>query len=146
MDEKPMKRNEPTTGEIIELLREFGDVYFGETEIDNDMIADRLERQEQTIAELGDLIEKCNERLINQDGLYGVQIAALTARAEQAEAERDAAIADMEGYCQFCAWYECEETDPPCNTCFNTRTFESDDINRAKNWKYRGIRDGKERV
>ena len=68
MDER-FTKSEPTTGEIVRALR--GGGIYGITTALALKIIDRLESQEKTIAEL-------------------------TARAESAEKERDAAIADIE--------------------------------------------------
>jgi hypothetical protein len=113
--------SEPTTGEIVRALRvcEVGrciDCNLDEKypcENLKTCAADHLESQEQTIA-------------------------ALTARAEQAEAREKAIIESLRDRCEFCIGYELEESDDPCNTCYNARTFEPDDIPRTKNWTYRG--------
>ena len=90
MDElKPMEqRNEPTTGELIEQLHTFDNVDAVTITIAKAallFIADRLERQEQTIA-------------------------ALTARVEQAERERDAAKADMKLIVDAVRETHCDDT------------------------------------
>lgn len=82
--------NEPTTGEIVRDLRRcFNEKSFGcadcacrissvEHFCDYDKIADRLESQEQKIAE----IENFHKEMLKD---HKAQVAALTARAEQAE-------------------------------------------------------------
>jgi hypothetical protein len=70
---KKMTTGEPTTGEIVRALRDAPNYngMAGTTTTVEDIAADRLESQEQTIA-------------------------ALTARAEQSERERDALISSIE--------------------------------------------------
>ena len=70
---KKMTTGEPTTGEIVRALRDAPNYngMAGTTTTVEDIAADRLESQEQTIA-------------------------ALTALAEQAERERDTAVAEKE--------------------------------------------------
>ena len=115
--------NEPTTGEIVRALRcvaeateckdcrykyPVGNVILCDHEQMNGNAADRLESQEQTIDELED---EC--------GKLKMTINLLTARAEQAERERDAAIAEFEEYmlgnedipCKYCANHS---TDKKC--------------------------------
>ena len=108
--------NEPTTGEIVRALRDAPNYngMAGTTTTVEDVAADRLESQDRTIADL-------------------------TARAEKAEAERDAAKAYMQDNCQYCVGYEREADEPPCSTCYNARTFEPNDVQRTKNWKWRGL-------
>lgn len=107
MSEK-MTTSEPTTGELIEALRCDGVIKpcegcFFAFQIENcaamgcrtdDMFglaADRLESQERKIAE----IENFHKEMLKD---HKAQIAALTARAEQAERERDAAIKALSEY------------------------------------------------
>ena len=72
-------------------------------------------------------------------GLSPADIATLTARAEAAEAERDAAVADMHGYCK---------------ACINApKTLDYDDLIKPicrecnkvikQNWQWRGQQAGK---
>ena len=75
--------NEPTTGEIVRALRE--DCSLLDDNTDKFAAADRLESQEQTIAEL---IES-RGRLVTALAELAEKIAELTARAESAERERD---------------------------------------------------------
>ena len=82
-----------------------------------------------------DVMSAAADRLESQDRT----IADLTARAEKAEAERDAAKAYMQDNCQYCVGYEREADEPPCSTCYNARTFEPNDVQRTKNWKWRGL-------
>jgi len=98
-----MTTNEPTTVEMIDVLRENGDVYFGETEITCDQIADRLESQERELSGISGELEqykKWHDESIatatNNIVELEHQIAALTARAEQAEKERDTLISSIE--------------------------------------------------
>ena len=121
-----MNTSEPTTGEIVRALRE--DCSLLDDNTDKFVAADRLESQERSIEEAA----KLNEKQANT-------IASLTARAESAERERDAAVEEMRDCCQFCVGYEKEENEPPCDTCFNARTFEPNDFERTKNWQWRGL-------
>lgn len=75
--------NEPTTGVLAQELRRANEIYMLESNLLT-TCADRLESQEREITRLRSLsiVEKESEA-----------IAALTARAEQAEKERDAAFA-----------------------------------------------------
>ena len=94
--------------------------------------ADRLESQEREIEELK------SEAIVN--ALENAErIANLTARAEQAEAREKAIIESLRDKCEFCIGYELEESDDPCSTCYNARTFEPDDIPRTKNWTWCGL-------
>ena len=80
-----MTTSEPTTGELIEQLHTFDNVDAVTITIAKAallFIADRLESQERTIDELED---ECGKLMMTID--------LLTARAEKAEAERDAAVA-----------------------------------------------------
>ena len=139
----PNHREEPTTGEIVRALRciaddieckdcrykyPVGNVILCDHEQMNRNAADRLESQEQTI-------EQLNTELAGNVE----EFTELTARAEQAEAREKAAIERMRGSCQFCIGYEREENEYPCNTCYNARTFEPDDIPRTQNWEYSGL-------
>ena len=110
-----MTTSEPTTGEIVRALREDEDVYFGEAEeVTFGLIADRLESLEQKLELLngGDFdvidipaalayLESVEEILPHASALIDLiqslkgTAIELTARAEQAELERDAAVVDM---------------------------------------------------
>ena len=121
--------NEPTTGEMIDVLRENGDVYFGETEITCDQIADRLESQAKQIAELtaaiktqSDLCRECAALTVIEQK---AEIDALTARAESAEQERDVAIKELEvieqdGLCSICKF----ESTIPLMECMENCVFK----------------------
>ena len=115
MESTPMTTSEPTTGEIVRALRcmadnaeckdcrykyPVGNVILCDHEQMNENAADRLESQEQAIEELK------SEAIVN--ALENAErIANLTARAEQAERERDAVVADLDvlkdsGFCNSC--------------------------------------------
>lgn len=149
--------NEPTTGEIVNDLRQCSTHFCEEKcnryytlERGNNCAytmmsdaADRLESQAKQIAELtaaiktqSDLCRECASLTVIEQK---AEIDALTARAESAERERDAAITDMQDNCQYCVGYEREADEPPCSTCYNARTFELNDVQRTKNWKWRGL-------
>ena len=114
------QRNEPSTAEIVESIEQMGDLRC-------DVAAYRLEQLERQNAE------------------KDAQIAALTARAEKAEAERDAAIsravravlveimgrlASLENYfppCNFCEYENGERAE--CKQCYENGNF-----------KWRGLR------
>ena len=91
------QKNEPTTGEIVRLLEETRDDTYDllATKSHRCQLAiDRLESQEKQIAELTERLagEKSSRAsmypvMLSKDGI----IAELTARAESAERERDAA-------------------------------------------------------
>ena len=105
------QKNGPTTGEIVRELRAWGEdrhtnVFIAEL---CDSAADRLESQERTIA-------------------------ALTVRAEQAEAREGAMIDYLRGYCQFCEHDDCMEEEPPCCDCENV-THDG----REYKWELRGL-------
>ena len=74
-----MTTSEPTTGEIVRALRK-GGCFYGLSRL----AADRLESQERKIAD----IENFHKEMLKD---HKAHVAALTARAEQAEKERDAA-------------------------------------------------------
>ena len=124
-----MNQSEPTTGEIVEVLRENGDVFFGETEITCDQIADRLESQERDIETLRAFHERYAEQTSKK---YVEDICALTARAEQAERERDAAIKDITRLCTRCKHWTCPNDDEPCLSCLNAESGNP-------NWTWRGL-------
>jgi hypothetical protein len=121
-----MERNEPTTGEIVRALRNCLDVgceecILHETDITPEYkvhycgapnkVADRLEAQERTIAD------------------KDAKIAALTARAEQAEKQRDAAIADLDAL----------KDSGFCNSCVGCNAPHSESITYCTDWKRRGL-------
>jgi hypothetical protein len=104
-----------TTAELVQALRCDGNQthdgctscsYQGKCLIATMMndVADRLERQEQTIA-------------------------ALTARAEQAERERDAAVADLDAL----------KDSGFCNSCVGCNAPHSESITYCTDWKRRGL-------
>ena len=111
-----MTTSEPTTGEIVRALRVCDVGRCIDCNIDEKYpcenlktyAADRLKSQEQTIA-------------------------ALTARAEQAEAGEKAVIAVMNGFCQFCEHYEKGENEEPCRSCESV-THDG----RESKWTWRG--------
>lgn len=99
----------PTMGEVVRALRYCADVnsICGDAcpaHIDEDgcrtvlmqSSADRLESQEQTIADLRETLRITCENWSESSNEKNVQIAALTARAEQAEKWAAAAITDIE--------------------------------------------------
>ena len=96
--------------------------------------ADRLESQEQTIAgkdvEISTLKEKV-EVLENDAINYDMNLSEMTARAESAERERDAAIADLKFLDR-------------CKTCFHAKTrhligSECKTCKALSNFKWRGL-------
>ncbi|MEN6635997.1 MAG: hypothetical protein ABFC56_09110, partial [Clostridiaceae bacterium] len=132
-----MTTSEPTTGEIVRALRcvaddteckecrykyPVGNVILCDHEQMNGNAADRLESQEQAIEELK------SEAIVN--ALENAErIANLTARAEQAERERDAARKDIDmtnavetgcGLCLICK----KQCDDASNGCFFCKDFE----------------------
>lgn len=143
-----MNTNEPTTVEIVRALRscyESDDIECYECPCNAnggielcrmDKLADRLESQEQTIAGMKEFHEKCCGEMARA---HVEEVTALTARAEQAEAREKAIIESLRDRCEFCIGYELEESDDPCSTCYNARTFEPDDIPRTKNWTWSGL-------
>ena len=115
--------NEPTTGEIVRALRcvaeateckdcrykyPVGNVILCDHEQMNGNAADRLESQDRTIA-------------------------ALTARAESAERERDAAIKDIHKSCSTCA-YEMED-----GSCYERVWGKCSNGGRNYYWRWRGL-------
>ena len=105
--------NEPTTGEIVRALRcvaeatkckdcrykyPVGNVILCDHEQMNGNAADRLESQERTIAEMDAYIELLKERegALENDAInFEMNLSEMTARAESAERERDAAVNDL---------------------------------------------------
>ena len=126
-----MERNEPTTGEIVRELRE--DCNLLDDNTGKFAAAYRLESQEREIEELK--AEAIVNALENAE-----RIANLTARAESAERERDAAIdltairimryiiennVEIEEYDEPCIL--CEHNDSnhgKCGSCYSTENFE----------------------
>ena len=87
-----MNTNEPTTGEIVRALRE--DCSLLDDNTDKFVAADRLESQERAIAERDayiELLKKREEALENDAINFEMNLSEMTARAESAERERDAA-------------------------------------------------------
>ena len=103
--------NEPTTGEIVRALRYCADVNSmcgdacpahldgaGCRTVLMQNAADRLESQGRTIAESDayiELLKKREEALENDAINYDMNLSEMTARAESAERERDAAMSFM---------------------------------------------------
>lgn len=102
-----MTTSEPTTGEVVRALRcvaddteckdcrykyPVGNVILCDHEQMNGNAADRLESQEREIAEL----TASRDRMTDAVAELTMKVGELTARAEQAERERDAAVADCE--------------------------------------------------
>ena len=118
-----MTTSKPNTGELIEQLHTFDNVDAVTITIAKAallFIADRLESQEQTIAD------------------KDAKIAELTERAERAERERDAAVADFEEYvnghwedCKFCFYdNECEPNESRCYA--NVKSFKWRNIQQGE--------------
>jgi len=97
--------------------------------------ADLIERQARDITEL----TAGRDRMTNAVAELTLKAGELTDRAESAEAREKAIIEGLRDRCEFCIGYDLEENDEPCNTCYNARTFEPDDIPRTKNWTWRGL-------
>ena len=84
----------------------------------NQNASDRLESQERKITE----IENFHKEMLKD---HKAQVAALTARAEQAERERDAAfdlLQDMRG-CDECKHLARTWREEPCNRCCMEYSF-----------------------
>ena len=104
----PMTTSEPTTGEIVRALRcvaddteckecrykyPVGNVILCDHEQMNGNAADHLESQEREIETLRAFHERYAEQTSKQ---YVVAVCGLTARAEQAEKERDALVKSVD--------------------------------------------------
>ena len=99
-------KNEPTTGEIVRDLRRcYEEKSFGCKECscrisaiehfcDHNKLADRLERQDRENASLRAENKGLHKEIIRR----GIEIETMTARAESAERERDAAIRALTAY------------------------------------------------
>lgn len=121
----PMTTSEPTTGEIARALRfcyeseeiecyecpcrVSGGVYLCHM----DKLADRLESQEQTIAGMKEFHEKCCGEMARA---HVEEVTALTARAEQAEKQRDEAWDALDKRCEEC-FYSYDPKDETCIEC-----------------------------
>lgn len=130
------QRNEPTTDAIVRALRikakyglELPDDKYAEA-------ADRLESDGRAIADkdakivtLTEKVEALENDLINFD----MNLTEMTARAEQAERERDWLIKQMHGDCDFCAHGDGDPYAPPCDKCEHVRNGLED------NWEMRGL-------
>lgn len=137
------KLNEPSTKEIVRALRCDGcdgacsECFFGFEEKDSigydtwgcrcgeldNAAADRLESQERAIAELKYQLELLSIGI-------PVQMKELTARAESAERERDAAVISLydlmaDGVCASCSG---------CNA-----PHSPENITYCEDWEYRGL-------
>lgn len=109
--------NDPTTGELIMALRnccgtECSECVCNSTGTDMPLcgaqyIADRLERQEQTIAEL----VEGRSHMVNATAELTVKVGELTARAEQAEKELKAAEYYLEDYKKRLPWIKAKGGD-----------------------------------
>ena len=133
-----MEQNEPTTGEIVsalrncpncdDCLRKYQKCYRN----DHDA-ADRLESQEREIERLKEELEQMEEAatvLHAANETHWTYIKELTARAEQAERERDAAKADMKLIVDAVRETHCDET--CCFACkydFDTSINDSGELN-----------------
>jgi hypothetical protein len=104
--------SEPTTVEIVRNFR--GAHIFGITQALENRIADHLESQERELSEIAGELERFrafHERYAEQTSKkYVNDVCALTARAEQAEQERDAAKADMKLIVDAVRETHCDET------------------------------------
>jgi len=122
-----LNRGEPTTGNIAKALRvcfektcacsecPFEHESCGDIE---QLAADRLESQERKIAE----IESFHSEMLKD---HKAQIAALTARAEKAERERDAAKAYMKRFgCLTCNGQGTLALNHPCGSCRDKSKWE----------------------
>ena len=88
-----------------------------------------------------DRLSALHKREIIITGEYAQRVIDLTARAEAAEAERDAAIEDLKQhilgngtactYCRYCE--EAESALSPCDTC-----EDIPDTKMPTNWEWRG--------
>ena len=106
-----MNTNEPTTGEIVRALRCDGDanncegcrfcdldyasIFCNEQDIYK-QAAERLERQERELLQKTQELESAKTRHARKDAESAELYEEAIARAESAERERDAAIADIE--------------------------------------------------
>ena len=127
--------NEPTTGEIVEEAKRVMSDAWSCAGCDLRTVlrqaADRLESQARAIAgkdvEISTLKEKV-ESLENDAINYDMNLAEMTARAESAEAERDAYRDNSVKECFNCDHSYCRMTDEPCCDCKN-----------KSNWTRRGL-------
>jgi len=134
-----MTTSEPTTGEIVRALREVvSDPMFRIHEIAKRcrVAADRLESQERELSGISVELEqykKWHDESIatatNNIVELEHQIADLTARAEQAEKERDAAVADLDAL----------KDSGFCNSCVGCNAPHSESITYCTDWKRRGL-------
>ena len=136
-------KNEPTTGEIVRDLRRcYEEKSFGCKECscrisaiehfcDHNKLADRLERQDRENASLRAENKGLHKEIIRR----GIEIETMTARAESAERERDAAIGHVHdaifGTNHSCFYCTMEN----CDGCTNSTVKE--------HFKYRGIHPNK---
>jgi len=133
-----MTTSEPTTGEIAGAIRvcenklecdvcpmrdkPCGDLYT--------LAADRLESQERDLETFKAFHERYAEQTSKQ---YVVAVCGLTARAEQAERERDAAVVEVPHTCNTCGHQaktplKMISSVEPCASC---RTYDK--------WTWRGL-------
>ena len=140
--------NEPTTGEIVRELRE--DCNLLDDNTGKFAAAYRLESQEQKLELLngGDFdvidipaalayLESVEEILPHASALIDLiqslkgTAIELTARAEQAERERDAFIDKIRGRCSECEYEPLTSIDEPCASCHTKNGYP--------NWTWRGL-------
>ena len=122
----PMNTSEPTTTEIRRFLQGLASEV-GMLPISKRFLltaADRIESQEQKIAE----VTASRDRMTDAVAELKMKVGELTARAEQAERERDAAIKDTRcGGCTNCKYHHYLPTvqrHEKCNTCRDRSNYE----------------------
>ena len=124
-----MTTSEPTTGEIVRELRE--DCNLLDDNTGKFAAAYRLESQERENASLRAENKGLHKEIVRR----GIEIKTMTARAEQAEKERDAAIGHVHdaifGTNHSCFYCTMEN----CDGCTNSTVKE--------HFKYRGIHPNK---
>ena len=122
MSEK-MTTSEPTTGEIVRAFRGAG--VYGITTALELKIIDRLESQEREIERLKTAMTVAKNIIANRTDELLSKTEQLTARAEQAERERDAAKADMKLIADAVREKHCDDT--CCFVCkFDCDTSKND--------------------
>jgi len=114
--------SDPTTEQIVQALRYCADV--------NSICGDACPAHIDEAGCRTVLMQNAADRLESQEQT----ISALTARAEQAEKERDKAMADLFGFCSRCKHDGCKLENEPCKSCMKDYPMK-----QLQNWTWRGL-------
>lgn len=141
-----MEQNEPTTGEIVQEARRVMLDAWGCAGCDLRTVlrqaVDRLESQERELLKKTQELESAKIRHAQKDEEAAELFAKAIARAESAEAERDAAIKDIRKQCETC-FHHSKDDIPHCTIGANGKCY----FGGYDYWQWRGLqpKDGGEK-